>query len=137
MDRSATARSPWPLAFLLPLALIWGCGGSDSPSDPIGNGPQDPSPGNGAPVNTTSVTVRDNLFEPPAIAVSPGATVTWTWSGGEPHNVTWATGGLTNSTTQTTGTYTATMPSATGDLVYYCTLHGTPSSGMRGTVRIQ
>lgn len=139
MDRSATVRRPRGLAFLLPLALIWGCGGSDSPSDPggTGNGPPGPPPGGGDPVPTTSVTVRDNLFDPAAIAVSPGASVTWTWSGGEPHNVTWASGGLTNSTTQTSGTYSATMPTAAGELVYYCTLHGTPTSGMRGTVRIQ
>ena len=138
MNRSATEPSLRSLALLVPLLFLGACGGSDSPSDPgdPGNGIP-PIPGNGGAVATTSVSVRDNLFEPPAITVSPGATVTWTWAGNEPHNVTWVDSDLTDSPTQTSGSYQAAMPGASGELVYYCTLHGTPTGGMRGTVQIQ
>lgn len=101
-----------------------------------GNGTTDP--GTGDPVQTTSVSVRDNLtFSPPAILVSPGATVTWTWQGGLVHNVVWVAASLPNSPDQATGTFQATMPSDAGTHVYYCTFHGSPTSGMRGTVQVQ
>jgi plastocyanin len=125
---------------VLPLAfLAAGCGsGSDSPADPgPGNGGTQPPPGGGGPVETTTVTVQDNTFQPGAILVSGGATVTWNWAGSEPHNVTWAGGGLEASPTQTSGSHQVQVPSSGGELVYYCTLHGTPTSGMRGTIVVQ
>lgn len=126
-------------AALLSMALFTvACGGGDGgPTDPPpGNGSQ-PPPGGTDPVATTSVQVQDNLFSPAAIRVQAGATVTWTWSGSQLHNVTWVAGNLANSPTQSSGTHQVTMPSQTGELVYYCTLHGTPTGGMRGTVRIE
>lgn len=94
-------------------------------------------PGDGGPVATTSVSVRDNFFQPPNIVVSPGATVTWTWQGSLVHNVTWVASSLSDSPDQATGTFGATMPSSAGTHAYYCTFHGTPTSGMRGTVRVE
>lgn len=135
MNRPATEPSTRHLALLVPLLFLGACGGSDSPSSP-GNG-NPPPPGNGGPVATTSVAVRDNVFDPSAIAVSTGATVTWTWSGSDSHNVTWVGTDLTDSPTQTSGTYQSAMPSASGELVYYCTIHGTPTGGMRGTIQVQ
>jgi plastocyanin len=113
-------------AGLVLVALLTGCGsGATDPAD------------DGAVV-TTSVAVRDNLtFDPSNIIVTPGATVTWTWEGGLVHNVTWVAASLPNSPDQTTGTFGATMPSVAGTLAYYCTFHGTPTSGMRGTVRVE
>jgi plastocyanin len=88
-------------------------------------------------VQTTSVSVQDSNFNPSAIQVSPGATVTWTWAGSLDHNVIWVSGGLANSTTKASGTHQVTMPTTPGELVYYCSLHGSPNGGMRGTVRVQ
>jgi plastocyanin len=88
-------------------------------------------------VATTSLSVRDNVFQPPDIVVSAGATVTWTWQGSLIHNVTWVASSLPESPDQATGTCGATMPSSAGTHVYYCTFHGTPTSGMRGTVRVE
>lgn len=116
------------------------CGGGDAggtPTDPQGGGTQPPPGGGTGPVATTSVQVLDSSFSPAAILVQPGATVTWTWGGSQQHNVIWAAGNLTNSPTQSAGTHQVTMPSAAGELVYYCSLHGSPAGGMRGTVRIQ
>jgi plastocyanin len=113
--------------FLVPLIALAlagaGCG-SDSPTE-AGNGP----------VPTNQVSVEDFRFTPGQISVPQGSTVTWTWAGQEPHDVVWASGGLPDSQLQTTGTHQVTM-SASGEFVYYCSLHGTPTSGMRGSVRV-
>ncbi len=137
MNRFATA-CVFPTMTVVVLALS-GCGGGDSPSDPNGggNGGGGGGGGGGTPVATTSVQVLDNNFNPGAILVSPGATVTWTWGGSDVHNVTWASGTLSNSETKSTGTHRVTMPTTAGELVYFCTLHGSASGGMRGTVRVQ
>lgn len=111
-------------AVSIPLLLVGSlvaCG-SDSPAEPT-----DPN----------TVNVGDNFFNPSTLQSSPGTTVTWVWIGGEPHDVTWVTAGLPNSATQTSGTHQVTMPATAGDYDYYCTLHGSPTSGMRGTVRVQ
>jgi len=83
-----------------------------------------------------AVTVRDNFFDPNAVTVSLGGTVTWTWQGANSHNVTWVSGGFTNSGTQAAGSHEVTFNSA-GTFQYYCTIHGTPTSGMRGSVAVQ
>jgi plastocyanin len=117
------------------LVLAWVAAGCGNDGVAPGNGP--PDPGDGGPVATTSVSVRDNFFEPRDIVVAPGATVTWTWLGSQVHNVTWVGAALPSSPNQTSGSFGATMPSAPGTRVYYCTLHGTPTSGMRGTVQVE
>jgi plastocyanin len=110
---------------LMLLVLAAGCGDGAT------------GPGDGDPVATTSVSVRDNFFQPANIVVPPGATVTWTWQGSLVHNVTWVGSSLPDSPDQVAGTFEATMPSAAGTHAYYCTFHGTPTSGMRGTVRVE
>lgn len=133
---SNESRKVSALLFVFMLAVA-ACGGdSDGPPTGPPTDPPDDPPSSG-PVETTSVDVLGATFDPEDIQVSPGATVTWTWnSGGVQHNVTWASADLSDSPTQGSGTFEATMPSTTGELVYYCTIHGTPSSGMRGTVLV-
>lgn len=51
--------------------------------------------------------------------------------------MTWVvTTGTGNSATQASGTYTRDF-STTGSYDYYCSVHGTATSGMRGTVAVQ
>lgn len=89
-----------------------------------------------APAQNT-VQVKDNFFDPATLTVSAGQRVTWQWAGSNPHNVTWVTtSGAGNSPTQTTGTYSRDF-SAAGTYEYYCTIHGTPTSGMRGSVVVR
>ncbi len=105
---------------------ITGCGGDSGMN------------GGGDPVATTSVTVgngSNNVFTPPDILVSTGATVTWTWGGNVGHNVTFASSAVSApSDTQTTGTFQVTMPTAAGEYTYRCTIHPTQ---MNGTVTVQ
>lgn len=102
---------------------VAGCGGDSGTN------------GGGDPVETTSVTIGDRFFNPASNAVSSGATVTWTWTGNESHNVTFASSAVSApSATQTTGTFQVTMPTAAGEYAYQCTIHPTQ---MNGTVTVQ
>jgi plastocyanin len=89
-----------------------------------------------ATVAGAAVSVQDSEFNPFNADVAAGGAVTWTWVGALAHNVTWVGGGFTNSATQSTGTHQVTFPSA-GTYTYYCDIHGTPTTGMRGTVTVQ
>ena len=85
------------------------------------------------PATTGAVTVTDFEFQPEAIEVAAGATVTWTWSGAsEEHDVTFADPSITDSALQLTGTHTATMPTTPGTYAYVCTQH----LGMDGTIQV-
>lgn len=107
--------------------LVAGCG-SDSAL----------APEDASPVSTTAVQVRDNSFMPSNILVDVGATVTWTWEGGNLHNVTWVSVDLAVSDTQSSGAHAVMIPvDATGVLAYYCSIHGTPTSGMRGVIQVR
>jgi len=121
------AMRPFSLRTLAPafvvLPALFGCGGGSSPSDG----------GGGGPVETTSVMVRDNFFEPSAIRVAPGATVTWTFSGSEQHNVTFSNPAIQSSENQSSGLHSAAMPATAGTYTYSCSLH----AGMNGSVQVQ
>jgi plastocyanin len=74
----------------------------------------------GDPVSgVTDVVVSNNEFEPAAIEVPLGTTVTWRWQGEEKHNV--VADGF-ESPTQTTGVFAHTF-AETGTFAYECTLH--------------
>jgi plastocyanin len=87
-----------------------------------GDGPAGPSDNEG-PVRTTSVSVQDNRFSPSSNAVDPGATVTWSWGGSNPHNVTFDDASIADSPTQTDGNFQQTFPDD-GEFTYFCTVHG-------------
>jgi plastocyanin len=80
------------------------------------------------------VQVRNDLFDPAELEVAPGATVVWAWSsGGRIHNVTFEDG--EESEDQSSGTYERTFTEP-GAYPYHCTIHGSPTSGMRGVVAV-
>lgn len=96
-------------------------------SDDNGDGDQSPTP-------EGDILVRNNFFEPSNLEVAPNTTVVWAWSSDEtPHNVTFDDG--EESGNRSSGTYERTF--ATADTYpYHCTIHGTPTSGMRGVVTV-
>ena len=107
------------------------CGGTDSPSDP---GPGDD--GDDQPPTTpaaNSVAVADNFFNPSSLTVSQDTTVTWNWTGGNPHTVTFDDG-LNSSGTQTGGTHTRQFDQ-TGTFTYFCSVHG--RAVMSGQIVVQ
>jgi plastocyanin len=89
------------LAGLALLAAV-GCGGGDSGT------PTSPA----APGGANAVTVGNNFFQPAALSVAVGATVTWTWAQGDvSHNVTFDDGGP-SSPTQSAGSFQRTFTGA-------------------------
>jgi plastocyanin len=113
--------------------LVAGCGGGPTETVPDGGGGGNNNPGGGGPVLTTSVTLQNSAFVPPAIRVSPAATVTWTNADGILHNVTFTSNAVPSIGNWTSGSRTSTMPTAAGTYEYHCTLHG----GMNGSVQVQ
>lgn len=92
---------------------------------------------NTGPGGETVVSVSDNSFSPASATVAPGGTVRWNWLGSAQHNVTWVNpAGTSNSPTQSSGTFTRNFSNA-GTFDYFCTIHGTATSGMRGSVVVQ
>ena len=79
-----------------------------------------------AAVPTTAVRVQDNNFDPEAIQVTAGDTVTWQWQGQNDHNV--VADGF-ESPVQNSGSFEQRFENP-GTYQYRCTLHG----GMQGTV---
>lgn len=107
--------------------LYGNSGSSNNPTSPNTPSPTPPS----TPQATDKVTVENNQFTPPDIQVSPGTTVTWTWSAGaSTHNVTFSDGVTSND--RASGSYTRTFATA-GTFPYSCTLH----PGMTGTVTVK
>ena len=82
----------------------------------------------GAPPPTGGVVVDDD-FEPEAITVEVGDTVTRSWEGSNPHDVVGASSG---SEVQTSGTSTHTFD-ASGEFDDVCTVH----AGMTGRVVVR
>ena len=79
------------------------------------------------PVKASEVVAKDNRFDPVAVEVPAGTTVTWRFDdGGTPHNVK---GDGFASKTQSDGTFRHRFDAA-GTYDYRCTLH----SGMDGRV---
>lgn len=102
--------------------LLAACGGNGGQD----RGDDDPSDADAPVTGVTDVAVRDNYFEPAAIEIPVGTTVTWTWEGDHDHNV--VADGF-ESETQTEGSFAQTFAEP-GRHEYRCTLHG----GMRGEV---
>lgn len=109
------------------------CGGSN-PAAPANTGGTPGGTGGTptGPTSTNQVSLGDASFMPQNILVTPGTTVTWTWSVAVTHNVTFNSSALTSSGNRSSGTFTQVFPNA-GSFGYQCTLH----AGMTGSVTVQ
>ena len=133
MQRHSHAR--W-VSVALATLIVAACGGSDG-GDPGG---PDPSP-TPAPVQTTTIrliTSGGNRFEPANVEVPVGATVTFVWESGF-HDVTSAGSPSFQSSGNPvsppkTFPVTFTQP---GTYTFFCSVHGTATSGMRGTITVR
>ena len=117
---SAVRRLPGVLAALaLAAVVLTGCGGDEG-----GGGNAAAAPVTGV----TEVAAKDNKFTPPAIQVTAGTTVTWSFDDRfVPHDVTGD--GWTSGDPKSKGTFTHTFDGP-GTYDYRCTLH----DGMDGRV---
>ena len=125
-----------PLPVLVPAALcavlVVGCGSSSSTSTGDLDGKKlSKETGRQA----VTIDAADNVFEAQYTSVSAGTTVTFKNAGHNRHNVISVGEGFKSSGILDPGdTFKVTFPSA-GDFQFYCSLHGTPSSGMTGGLR--
>jgi plastocyanin len=109
-----------------------GAGGSYSTSP-------NPAPGPLPSSNTTSPSMNGAAFSPAIDTVAAGSTVTWTNHDGFNHTVNSVPGSseVFSSGAVSSGTSYAHTFSTAGRYDYYCTIHGTPTSGMRGTIVVR
>lgn len=117
---SAVRRLPGVLAALaLAAAVLTGCGGDEGGGDVAAAAPV---------TGVTEVAAKDNRFTPPAIQVTAGTTVTWSFDDRfVPHDVTGD--GWTSGDPKSKGTFTHTFDRP-GTYDYRCTVH----DGMDGRV---
>ena len=127
-DAAGEASTTWTLGATIgeqtAQAAVTGATGSPIAFSATGEDPVPPA--------AAAVTVADNSFSPESARIATGGTVTWTWAGANPHNVTFSTG-TDNSMTQSSGTFARTFADA-GSYSYLCTIHG---SSMSGTVVVE
>lgn len=75
-------------------------------------------------------------FEPPAVAVSPGTTIVWEWTGdGSGHNVAAQDGSFESQTVTEAGHTFEQTVSETGLVRYLCTPH--EALGMKGAIVVR
>ncbi len=97
-----------------------GCGGDDT-----------------APFSGEVVTVKDNSFSPETLEIEPGTTVRWVNEGRNDHDIVpveqYSDFGVEKEDFAPGDTYEFTFDEP-GVFEYWCTLHGTETDGMIGTV---
>lgn len=94
-----------------------------------------PPPAAGNPMNATvGVSGSARFFWSPAkVAIAPGGSVTWAWSGNDFHDVVVDALGYSSGNPVKQGSYTLTFPGA-GTYAVSCSIH--PDT-MRGTVTVE
>jgi plastocyanin len=119
------------------LVLLLGCLDSQGPANVNGGGLGPAVNGTGA--STTSgtganhrVNVGDNFFAPDTLTIAVSDTVTWSWSGLNPHSVTFGDG--VGSGVRTSGSFQRFFGAA-GSFPYTSTL--TADSLMRGVIVVR
>ena len=110
-------------ALIIPLILVLAAcsgGSSSAPSAAASN------------VGGNAVSVASFSFQPAAITVSVGMTVTWTNNDSAGHTVTADDGSFKSDTLATGATFSQTFATA-GTFAYHCSIH----SSMTGTVTVR
>ena len=132
----------------LSLALLLGACGDDGGGE-SGSGSDGPLEGLPAVADSeyedstgqdaVEIDVRDNTFGPQYITVSPGTEITFTNNGRNPHNALPVEEGAFEDVPVDElqpDDQAARSFDEPGDYPYYCSLHGTPSRGMVGRIRV-
>jgi plastocyanin len=113
-------------------------GGADGAPVPFTATAEAPGGGPPGPVEIRLLSSGGNRFDPADVTIAAGTTVTWTWVGGF-HDVT-ATGTPAFPSSGApvappeSFSHTFTTP---GTYLYFCGVHGSPTTGMRGTIVVQ
>jgi plastocyanin len=104
-----------------------------SSSAPSSLAPSSGEPAGGSPAaSSQSVTIQNLSFQPNALTVPVGTTVTWTNNDSTQHTVTADDGSFDSGVLQQGATFSQTFTTA-GTFSYHCNIHST----MRGTITVQ
>jgi len=109
------------LAILL-LAGLQGCKNSNNPYP-------SPAPGGGGGGGTNSVTIVDFAFQPNALTIDSGATVTWTNNSTYTTHTVTSNTGLFDQTLNTGATFKYTF-NMKGTFGYHCKIHPTMTASI-------
>ena len=121
-------------------AIGAGCGAEDTgeAADPPPTVPDDAVDVTGQ--STVEIAVGDNNFEPQVVIVSPDTEVTWTNTGRNRHNVISSDDEPAFDQIDTEqldeGGSASRAFAAVGAYPYYCSIHGSPTRGQRGSVLV-
>jgi plastocyanin len=98
------------------------------------------SPSDSCSPGGTTICAANTAFNPAALTVAVGATVTFHNSDGFTHTTTSSAvpnGAAAWDVSLAGGAQTTVTFSIPGTYQYYCKIHGTATSGMRGTIVVQ
>ena len=87
---------------------------------------------------TVKISARDNVFIPEKVTVAVGSTLVWTNDGRNDHNIIAVGDTPFHVDTENFGPKASYeyVPQAPGTYQYYCSIHGTSTKGMPGTVQV-
>ncbi len=94
------------------------------------------SSGGGGGPGANQVFMQGSTFNPSTRTVAAGTTVPWVNQDGVTHTVTSDTGTVLSGSVPSGASYSHAF-NTPGTYQYYCTIHGTPTTGMRGTIVVQ
>jgi plastocyanin len=120
-------RSALAVAAVL-TAVVAGCGTSsnDSPATPATGAPPatgaSPAPSGSAAGAADTVDIKNFAFNPNAVTVAPGTTVTWKFDDSTDHTVVADDNSFASQPMGNGQTYTHTFATA-GTLSYHCSIH--------------
>lgn len=87
--------------------------------------------------DSTEIALQDNCFGPISATAAPGSTLTITNEGQQSHTYTAVDGSFDTGVLLPGGSTTIELPSTSGTLPVYCTLHADPEgTGMAGTITL-
>ena len=142
----APTRGGFAAIALVLFAFGCGGGGGGGPTSPPPSGGTGGNGGNTGGSTSAEIAVQNNQFTPSATTVAAGSTVTWTWNsctgdgyGGQlctDHSVVFDDGVRQGSGVQNTGSFASQFANP-GTYSYHCSIHGSASAGMRGTITVQ
>lgn len=123
------------LAVTLAAAACGGGGGKDAGTGPYGTTPGSGTPTSGTPPASNTITATtSNTFNPSALTVARGTTVTFVFEA-VTHNVTFAGGsGVPSNVPDSYSTSVQRQFNTAGTFGFTCTIHG---SYMAGQVTVQ
>ncbi len=95
--------------------------------------------GDAAAPAANEIWAKNSAFTPSPRTSNAGAAVTWVNQDGVTHNITSSdvpTGAAPFAQTIGPGATFQLTPTIAGSYQYYCTIHGTPTTGMHGTLSV-